>query len=175
MMRRTAALVAIALPDDARRAARGGSASICRCAVAPSTSSSSVCSVRVQDERAGDRPADRSRCARRGDGVEHAIERAVLAVEEHLVLAVEVVVEVRRRQVGGDGDVAHAGVGEAALAKEAGGRAQDGVALARRAAGARRRPALNRTAVRFSNHGSHYAPELSPERLFRGQHSGSRE
>ena len=83
--------------------------------------------------------ADERGPARRCDGREHAIERAVLAVEQQVVLAVEVVVEVRGRQVRGVRDVAHAGVGEAALAKQAGRGAQDRVPLAVAAAGARRR------------------------------------
>ena len=85
--------------------------------------------------------ADDDAPARRGHGVEHAIERAVLAVEQQIVLAVEVVIQVRGRQVRRLGDVAHAGVGEAALAEQLRRGAEDGVALAVAAARARRRRA----------------------------------
>ena len=61
--------------------------------------------------------------------VEHPIDRPVLTIEQQVVLAVEVVIEVGGRQVGGVGDVAHSGIGEAALAEQPGSRAQDGVAL----------------------------------------------
>ena len=119
----------------ARRA--GGSDSICRCAVAPSTSSSSVrtCAARTSAQPLG--AGDAGAGARRPTAAEHAIERAVLAVEEDLVLAAEVVVEIRGREVGGLGDVAHAGVGEPALAEHARRGAQDGVALRDRGAAAR--------------------------------------
>ena len=83
--------------------------------------------------------ADDARPARGRHGVEHAIERAVLAIEQQVVLAVEVVIEVRGRKIGGVGNVAHAGVGESAIAKQLGRGAQDGVALAVAAAGAGRR------------------------------------
>ena len=53
------------------------------------------------------------------------IERAILAEEENLVLAPEIVVEVRRGQIGRDGDVAHPGGGVAARAEDARGRAQN--------------------------------------------------
>ena len=72
-----------------------------------------------------------------GDALEHAIQRPVLAVEQDLVLALEVVVEVGGRQVGRHRDVAHAGAREAALAEDRRGRAQDGVAARIEAAGAR--------------------------------------
>jgi hypothetical protein len=60
-----------------------------------------------------------------GERLEQAIERSVLAEVEDLVLAAEVVIEVARRQVGGDRDLAHAGGGEAAGAEDAGGGAHD--------------------------------------------------
>ncbi len=56
---------------------------------------------------------------------EQAVQRPVLAEEEQLLLAAEVVIQVPRREVGGDGDVAHAGGGEAAGAEHAGGGAHD--------------------------------------------------
>jgi hypothetical protein len=80
-----------------------------------------------------------------GEGVEQAVQRAVLAEEEQLFFAAEVVIQVARRQVGGDGDVAHAGGVEAAGAKHGGGGAHD-VDAARLGA--------FRTAVRKVNHGS---------------------
>jgi len=57
--------------------------------------------------------------ARGGQRVEEAIDGAILTEEEELVLAAEVVIQVARRQVGGDGDVAHAGGAEAASARHA--------------------------------------------------------
>jgi hypothetical protein len=56
----------------------------------------------------------------RGQRGEQPVERAVLAEEEELVLAAEVVIQVAGGEVGGDRDVAHAGGGEAARAKHAG-------------------------------------------------------
>ena len=56
-----------------------------------------------------------------GERSEQIVERAVLAEEQQLVLATEVVVEVARRKVGGVGDVPHTGDGEAARAKNTGG------------------------------------------------------
>ena len=72
---------------------------------------------------------------RRGDRREHLIERAILAIEQQIVLAVEIVIEVGGRQVGGVGNVAHARLGEAAIAKQPGGGAQNRVPLAIAAAG----------------------------------------
>jgi hypothetical protein len=63
--------------------------------------------------------------ARRRQRAEQAIERAVLAEEQQLVLPAEVVIEVAGRQIGRDRDVAHAGRREAAGAEHAGGRAHD--------------------------------------------------
>ena len=54
---------------------------------------------------------------RDGQRLEHAVQRPVLAEEEQLLLAAEVVVQVSGRQVGGDRDVAHAGGGEATVAE----------------------------------------------------------
>jgi hypothetical protein len=65
----------------------------------------------------GHRPAVASR---RREGREEAAERPVLTEKEELVLAPEVVVQVARREVRGDGDVAHARRGEPAIAEEAG-------------------------------------------------------
>src|SRR6185503_5640530 len=80
-----------------------------------------------------------------GQRLEQPIERAALAEEEDFVLAAEVVIEIRRREVGGDGDLAHPGGGKAAGAEDAGGGAHD------------RDPAAvgaSRTAVRKLNHRS---------------------
>jgi hypothetical protein len=78
-------------------------------------------------------------------GVEQTIQRPVLAEEEQLLLAAEVVIQVPGRQVGGDRDVAHAGGAEAAGAKDRCRGAHD-VDAARLGA--------FRTAVRKVNHGS---------------------
>ena len=76
---------------------------------------------------------------------EQAIQRLVLAEKEQLLLAAEIVVQVPVRQVGGDGDLAHAGGGEAAGPKHARGGAHD-----LHTAGVR----AFRTTVRRMNHGS---------------------
>ncbi len=71
---------------------------------------------------------------------EQSIERAVLAEKEQFVLAVKVVIEVARGEVGGDGNLAHPGRREAAPAEDLGGCFQDrhparvGSAQARRTA-----------------------------------------
>jgi hypothetical protein len=88
------------------------------------------------------RPLAPLRVGQRG---EQPVERAILAEEEDFVLAAEVVVQVRGREIGGDGDVAHAGGGEAAVAEDLRGRAQD-----TDAAGV----GADRTAVRKLNHRS---------------------
>jgi hypothetical protein len=56
---------------------------------------------------------------------QQAIEGPVLAEVEQFVLALEVVIQIARRQIGGDGDLAHAGGGEAAVAKDPRRRPQD--------------------------------------------------
>ena len=63
--------------------------------------------------------------ARGGERLEEPIGRAVLAEEQQLVLAAEIVVEVAGREVGGDSDSAHAGGGEAARPKDARRRPHD--------------------------------------------------
>ena len=63
--------------------------------------------------------------ARLGERGQQVIERAVLAEKQQLVLAAKVVVEVAGRQVGFDGDLAHAGGCEAAGPKDASGRSQN--------------------------------------------------
>ena len=59
------------------------------------------------------------------EGRRQFAERPILAEIQQLVLAAEVVIEVRRRQVRGLGDVAHAGGREAARAEHARRRLQD--------------------------------------------------
>ena len=69
---------------------------------------------------------DRSLAVAGSRGVaKEAVERAVLAEIENLVLAAEIVVEVGWRKIGGHRDVAHAGGGEAHLLKYAGGGGED--------------------------------------------------
>jgi hypothetical protein len=57
--------------------------------------------------------------SRRGQRREQAIQRPMLAEVEEFVLALEVVVEIAGREVGSDGDVAHAGGGIAEIAEDA--------------------------------------------------------
>ena len=56
---------------------------------------------------------------------DQAIEGVVLAEEEDFVFAAEIVIEVGRGEIGGSGDFAHAGFGEAPRAKFATGGAQN--------------------------------------------------
>src|SRR5216684_8571055 len=56
---------------------------------------------------------------------DQAVEGVVLAEEEDFVFAAEIVVEVGGGEVGGGGDFAHAGFGEAAGAEFASGGAED--------------------------------------------------
>ena len=80
-----------------------------------------------------------------GQRRQQPVQRSILAEEEDLVLAAEVVIEVRGRQVGGDRDVSHAGGREAAAAEDLRSRAQDVDAAALGA---------DRTTVRKLNHRS---------------------
>ena len=57
---------------------------------------------------------------------QHQVERPVLAEVEDLVLAREMEVEVGDGEVGAGGDVAHRGLGVAAVAEDAAGGAEDG-------------------------------------------------
>jgi hypothetical protein len=59
------------------------------------------------------------------EGCRQFLERPILAEIQQLVLAAEVVIQVRRRQVRGLGDVAHAGCREAARAEHRRRRLQD--------------------------------------------------
>ena len=56
---------------------------------------------------------------------DQAVKGAVLAEKKDFVFAAEIVVEVGRGKVGGGGDFAHAGFGEAASAEFAAGGAED--------------------------------------------------
>ena len=107
-----AALVAIALGDDRRAKARrqGVDLEVRRRSLDLVDKAEDVRHRHVV-KTVGQRPE--AVAARQRQRLEQAIERAVLAEEQDLVLAAEVVVEVARRQVGGDGDLAHAGGGEA--------------------------------------------------------------
>ena len=90
--------------------------------------------------------------------LDQTIERAILAEKEELLFAAEIVIEVGRREIGGDRDLAHSGGGEAALAEDPRGGAQDvEAAPLRPAANAGRAAGLGavvRTTVRKLNHGS---------------------
>ncbi len=83
----------------------------------------------AEDVRDGELPeptAQRSAAAARtGERLEETIERSVLAEEEQLVLAAEVVIQVAGRQLRGAGDVAHPGGGEADVPERARGGAED--------------------------------------------------
>ena len=139
-----AALVAIAL---ARRSRAQRAAAARRPRGARSRPRLRRAAAHVRGEHVAQPRRRRPTLARRAarERREHAIERAVLAEVEDLVLAAEVVVEVAGRQVGGVGDLAHAGGGEAAGAEHARGGAQD---LDPAVVGA------DRTAVRKLNHRS---------------------
>jgi hypothetical protein len=114
--RADAALVAIALGDNAcAKAGREG--------VDFEMGRRSLDLVKqAQDVGDGDlaqpQPQRPSSRARGGQRREQPIRGAVLAEEEELVLAAEIVLQVAERKVGGRGDVAHAGGGEAAGAKD---------------------------------------------------------
>lgn len=80
----------------------------------------------VRDGHRLEPAGERAAVARgRGQRVEQAIERPVLAEEENLFLAAEVVIQIAGRQVRGHGDVAHPGGGEAARPEDARRRAHD--------------------------------------------------
>src|SRR6266850_2971946 len=59
------------------------------------------------------------------EGSDHAVEGNVLAEKENLVLTVKVIIKVSRREVGGRGNAAHAGFGEATHAELFSGSTQD--------------------------------------------------
>jgi hypothetical protein len=56
---------------------------------------------------------------------QQTVERPVLAEVEQFVFALEVVIEIARRQIGGDRDLAHAGGGKTAVAEDPRRRPQD--------------------------------------------------
>src|SRR6266852_9913830 len=93
-----------------------------------------------------------------------ALERALLAKEQDLVLAAEVVVQVAGRKIGFLGDLAHAGRRETQAAEYARGRAQDlqapRVVLA---LDALRQGALVRTPIQNLNHCSNSKPQKGPK------------
>ena len=136
--RADAALVAIALGDDGRAQAGGEGVDL---------------EVRRRPFDAVDQTQDvrhRQRVQPRGEwaaagaggaqGTQEAVERPILAEEEDFVLAAKVGVQVAGGEIGGDGDLAHPGGGEAASAEDAGGGAEDleaaGVGAAAGAGGA---------------------------------------
>ena len=85
----------------------------------------------------------------RGERAQQAVEGPILAEEEELVLAGEVVIQVARRKIGGDGNLAHPGGSESSDAEDVGGSSED---LDSPSLGATGDPA--RTTVRRLNHGS---------------------
>jgi hypothetical protein len=118
-----AALVAIALGDDERAQAGGQRVDL-------EVRRRSFDAVdQAQDVRHGQRvqprPEGGAAGPRRAQREQQPVQRAILAEEQDLVLAAEVVVQVARGQVGGEGDLAHAGGGEAADPEDARRGAQD--------------------------------------------------
>jgi hypothetical protein len=142
-----AALVAIAFGDDpiAKRRRQGVDLEVSGGPFETIDQAEHVRDGQLAKARRERTPILRAGRARGGQSVEQAVQRAVLAEEEQLLLAAEVVIQVAGRQVGGDGDVAHAGGAEAAVAKDGSGGAHD-VDAARLGA--------FRTTVRKVNHGS---------------------
>jgi hypothetical protein len=86
---------------------------------------------------------------------QQAVERPILTEEEELLLATEVVIQVARREVGGDGNLAHARGRESSEAEDAGCRPQDADASRICSSGD-----PDRTAVRQLNHGSIVRPKV---------------
>ena len=111
-----AALVAIALADDCRAQAAGQGVEL------EVRRRSLELVEQAQNVRRGEAAqADRQRIGgapRFGEGGVQPIQGPILAEVEQFVLAAEVVIEVARREIGGDRDVAHAGGGKAALAED---------------------------------------------------------
>ena len=145
------ALVAIALGNDpvAKRRRQGVDFEVSGGAFEAIDETEHVRDGEPAEARRERPPILRAGRARVGQGVEQAVQRAVLAEEEQLLLATKVVIQVPRGQIGGDGDVAHAGGGEAARPEDARRRAHD-----LHAPGVR----PFRTAVRKLNHGSDCSP-----------------
>jgi hypothetical protein len=137
------ALVAIALGDDARAQRRRQRVDLemRRRSVDLVEQAQDVCGGEPA-EPVGERPGI---APRRRERRQHPLERLVLAEEQQFILAAEVVIQVAGRQVGGGGDVAHPGRGEAAGAEHLRRGAHD-----RDAAGI----GPFRTAVRRVNHRS---------------------
>ena len=160
-----ATLVAIALGDDplAKRRRQGVDLEVSGRPFETIDKTQHVRDGELAEARRKRPPILRAGPARGGQGVEQAVERAVLAEEQQLLLAAEVVIEVARREIGGDGDVAHAGGAEAAGAKDGGGSAHD-VDAARLGA--------FRTTVRKVNHRSIVAEPAHLTRLSQKGRSG---
>ena len=117
------ALVAIALGDDGRAQASGEGVDLeVRRRPFDAVDQTQDVRDRQRVQPRADRPAAGAGGAERA---EKAVERPILTKEQDLVLAAEVVVQVAGGEVGGDGDLAHAGGGEAAGAEDAGGGAED--------------------------------------------------
>ena len=156
------ALVSIALGDDSL--AKGSRQSVhlqmSGRAFDPVDEAQDVRDGEVAEPR-GERPTIlRASLACGGERVEQTVQRSILAEEQQLFLAAEVVIEVAGRQVRGDGNVPHARGAEAPSAKDGGRGAHD--------LHATRLGAL-RTAVRKVNHGSivadsHHLARLKPSR-----------
>ena len=110
-----AALVAIALGDDPRpqRRRQRIDLEMRRRPLHLVEQAEDVCGGEAA-QPVGERPAI---AARRRERREHPLERLILAEEQQFVLAAEVVIQVAGREVGGGGDVAHSGGGEAAGAE----------------------------------------------------------
>jgi K+-sensing histidine kinase KdpD len=96
--------------------------------------------------------------------LEQAVERAILAEKENLVLPLKVVIQVRGREVGGHGDIAHPGRRVATRPEYARGRPQDRDAA---------RVGTDRTPVRISNHRSILLQGAAVcEKTMRGRRTG---
>lgn len=113
--RADAAFIAIALGHNWRTQFRrqGIDLEVCRRALELIEQAEDVRRGQIaQSHRRRHRPTPRA-----GKCGEQAIEGPVLAEIEQLLFAAEVVIQIAGRKVGGDGDVAHAGGGEAAGAE----------------------------------------------------------
>ena len=118
-----AALVAIAFGDDGRAQALGQRVELeVRGRALQLVEQAEDVGRGEGPEPIGDR---RARTPGRREVRQQAIQRAVLAEVEQFVLALEVVIQVAGGEVGGDGDVAHAGGRKAAVTEDARGGAED--------------------------------------------------
>ena len=121
------ALVAIALGNDpvAKRRRQGVDFEVSGGAFEAIDETEHVRDGEPAEARRERTPILRAGRARGGQGVEQAVQRAVLTEVEQLLLAAEVVIQVAGRQIGGNPDVPHACRREAVLAKHASRRAHD--------------------------------------------------